>query len=44
VGPGDGVRGDHVLIAPPYIVTDGEVDRIVGLLGEAVDAVTAMPR
>ncbi len=34
----DGRRGDHVLLAPPFIVTPQQVDRIVELLGEAVDA------
>jgi adenosylmethionine-8-amino-7-oxononanoate aminotransferase len=40
-GTVDGLRGDHVLLAPPYIVTDAEVDVIVERLGEAVDAATA---
>ncbi len=35
----DGVRGDHVLLAPPFIVSAGEVDMIVERLGDAVDAV-----
>ena len=39
-GTVDGVRGDHVLIAPPFIVDDGAVDTIVERLGEAVDAST----
>lgn len=34
----DGKRGDHVLIAPPFIVTNNDVDRIVDRLGEAIDA------
>jgi adenosylmethionine-8-amino-7-oxononanoate aminotransferase len=34
----DGRRGDHVLIAPPFIVTERDVDTIVERLGEAVDA------
>ncbi|MCB8874311.1 aspartate aminotransferase family protein [Acidisoma silvae] len=34
----DGRRGDHVLLAPPYIATGAEIDRIVEILGEAVDA------
>jgi adenosylmethionine-8-amino-7-oxononanoate aminotransferase len=37
-GTVDGVRGDHVLLAPPYIVSDEEIDVIVERLGEAVDA------
>jgi adenosylmethionine-8-amino-7-oxononanoate aminotransferase len=34
----DGVHGDHVLLAPPYIVSAGEIEVIVERLGEAVDA------
>src|SRR5580692_11149898 len=37
-GTVDGGRGDHVLLAPPYIVSDGEIEVIVERLGEAVDA------
>jgi adenosylmethionine-8-amino-7-oxononanoate aminotransferase len=40
-GTVDGRQGDHVLLAPPYIVTDAEVDVIVERLGVAVDAATA---
>ena len=40
-GTVDGRQGDHVLLAPPYIVTDAEVDVIVERLGEAVDLATA---
>ena len=39
-GTVDGARGDHVLIAPPFIVDDGAVDTIVERLGDAVDAST----
>lgn len=34
----DGKRGDHVLIAPPFIVKPHEIDVIVERLAEAVDA------
>jgi len=34
----DGRSGDHVLIAPPFIATDADLDMIVDRLGEAVDA------
>ncbi|MBV9956615.1 MAG: aspartate aminotransferase family protein [Pseudolabrys sp.] len=37
---GDG-RGDHVLLAPPFIVTEREIDTIVERLGDAVDAAIA---
>jgi adenosylmethionine-8-amino-7-oxononanoate aminotransferase len=40
-GTVDGVRGDHVLLAPPYIVSDAEIEVIVERLGEAVDAAMA---
>jgi adenosylmethionine-8-amino-7-oxononanoate aminotransferase len=44
-GTVDGVRGDHVLLAPPYIVAPEEIDLIVERLGEAVDAALAgLPR
>jgi adenosylmethionine-8-amino-7-oxononanoate aminotransferase len=39
-GTADGTRGDHVLLAPPFIVDAAAVDRIVDRLGEAVDAAT----
>lgn len=35
----DGVNGDHLLIAPPFIVTEGEIDKIIDLVGETVDRV-----
>jgi adenosylmethionine-8-amino-7-oxononanoate aminotransferase len=38
-GTADGRRGDHILLAPPYNVTDGELDMIVDLLGQTLDAV-----
>jgi adenosylmethionine-8-amino-7-oxononanoate aminotransferase len=39
-GTVDGVRGDHVLIAPPFIIDAPAIDVIVERLGEAVDAAT----
>jgi len=38
-GTVDGVRGDHVLLAPPYIASAAEIDLIVDKLGTAVDNV-----
>ncbi|WP_234681449.1 aspartate aminotransferase family protein [Bradyrhizobium monzae] len=38
-GTVDGIRGDHVLLAPPYIASAGEIDQIVDKLGTAVDNV-----
>jgi len=37
----DGVRGDHVLLAPPYIVDEALIDQIVAKLGAAVEAALA---
>jgi adenosylmethionine-8-amino-7-oxononanoate aminotransferase len=34
----DGRRGDHLLLAPPFIVTDDELDQIVDRLGQAIAA------
>jgi adenosylmethionine-8-amino-7-oxononanoate aminotransferase len=36
----DGRLGDHVLLAPPFIVSDGELDAIVERLQGAIDAAT----
>ncbi|GBD42689.1 putative aminotransferase [bacterium HR40] len=40
-GTVDGCRGDHVLLAPPYIVSPEELELLVDRLGEAVDAAVA---
>ena len=34
----DGVRGDHVLLAPPFIISDDELDLLIQRLGEAVNS------
>jgi adenosylmethionine-8-amino-7-oxononanoate aminotransferase len=34
----DGQRGDHILLAPPFIVSASELSEIVARLAEAVDA------
>ena len=33
----DGRQGDHVLLAPPFIVSESQIDEIVERLGAAVD-------
>jgi hypothetical protein len=38
-GAVDGVHGDHVLLAPPYIIDESHVDEIVAKLAEAIDTV-----
>ncbi len=40
----DGKHGDHVLLAPPFIITDDEIVAVVERLGEAVDAAVASAR
>ena len=37
-GAVDGVEGDHVLLAPPFIVEPSQVDTIVERLGQALEA------
>ena len=37
----DGARGDHVLLAPPFIITDDELDVLVERLVRAVDGAVA---
>jgi adenosylmethionine-8-amino-7-oxononanoate aminotransferase len=39
-GTVDGARGDHVLLAPPFIVDASVIDTIVERLGEAIEAAT----
>jgi adenosylmethionine-8-amino-7-oxononanoate aminotransferase len=39
----DGRSGDHVLLAPPYIVDQAGIDTIVERLGDAVDAALVRP-
>jgi adenosylmethionine-8-amino-7-oxononanoate aminotransferase len=33
----DGVRGDHVLLAPPFIIADHELDLLIQRLRKAID-------
>jgi adenosylmethionine-8-amino-7-oxononanoate aminotransferase len=37
-GTVDGREGDHLLLAPPFIVSDAELEEIVRRLGQAIDA------
>ncbi|PTD96727.1 aspartate aminotransferase family protein [Pseudothauera lacus] len=40
----DGRRGDHVLIAPPFIITKAQIGRLVELLVKSIDATVAKLR
>jgi adenosylmethionine-8-amino-7-oxononanoate aminotransferase len=33
----DGERGDHVLLAPPFITSEKDLDKIVDLLALSID-------
>ena len=33
----DGKQGYHVLLAPPFIISDAEIDQLVDLLGNAIN-------
>jgi adenosylmethionine-8-amino-7-oxononanoate aminotransferase len=37
----DGIHGDHVLLAPPFIVEPRHIETIVDRLGDAIDAALA---
>jgi adenosylmethionine-8-amino-7-oxononanoate aminotransferase len=36
-GTADGERGDHILFAPPYIITDNQLDDVVSVAADALD-------
>jgi adenosylmethionine-8-amino-7-oxononanoate aminotransferase len=38
-GNADGVRGDQLLIGPPLVITEEEIDRLIEMLTGAIDAV-----
>jgi adenosylmethionine-8-amino-7-oxononanoate aminotransferase len=38
-GTVDGVAGDHILLAPPFIITESQVDEFLAILDEAIRAV-----
>ena len=38
-GGADGVHGDHILIAPPFIITEEQCDAIVEILDASIDEV-----
>jgi hypothetical protein len=40
-GNADGVDGDTILLGPPFVVTDEQLDRIVDVLAEAIDVAVA---
>ncbi len=38
-GTMDGVSGDHILLAPPYIINESEISELVDKMGQTIDAV-----
>ena len=38
-GTRDGLSGDHILLAPPYIITDDQIDELVNKLDQAINSV-----
>jgi adenosylmethionine-8-amino-7-oxononanoate aminotransferase len=40
-GNADGTDGDTILLGPPFVVTDAELERIAGTLADAVSAAVA---
>jgi len=34
----DGLRGDHILLAPPFIIAEAEIDELVDKLGQSIEA------
>jgi adenosylmethionine-8-amino-7-oxononanoate aminotransferase len=42
-GNANGLDGDTILLGPPFIVTDPELERIVAVLAETIEAVTPYP-
>jgi adenosylmethionine-8-amino-7-oxononanoate aminotransferase len=40
----DGRHGDHVLLAPPFIISDDELDQLTERLAGAIDAAITQTR
>jgi adenosylmethionine-8-amino-7-oxononanoate aminotransferase len=41
-GNANGVDGDTILLGPPFVITDAELERTAGVLAESIEAVTAL--
>ncbi len=37
----DGIRGDHILLAPPFIIEDAQIDEVVTKLSGAITGALA---
>jgi hypothetical protein len=40
-GNADGVDGDTILLGPPFVIDDDELQRVADVLAEAIEAATA---
>jgi len=38
-GGADGIREDHSLLAPPFIITEDQIDQLVRILDETIEEV-----
>jgi adenosylmethionine-8-amino-7-oxononanoate aminotransferase len=38
-GGADGVNGDHILLAPHFIITEEQIDKLVAILDESIDEI-----
>ncbi len=39
-GNANGIDGDTILLGPPFVITDAEIERVVAVIGDAVEAAT----
>ena len=37
-GNANGIDGDTILLGPPFIITDAEIEQVVETLGQAIEA------
>jgi adenosylmethionine-8-amino-7-oxononanoate aminotransferase len=42
-GNANGVDGDTILLGPPFVITEEEIQRVVETIGEVVESVVADP-
>jgi adenosylmethionine-8-amino-7-oxononanoate aminotransferase len=42
-GNANGVDGDTILLGPPFVITEEEIQRVVETIGEVVEAAVADP-
>jgi len=40
-GTVDGKSGDHILLAPPFIINDDQIEELTDKLGRAIDTAIA---